>query len=124
GGPGHQLAIQTEPVCLEGLPQTTALAGVTYSVDNLALQRQIGKESPARTRVDDAPAVIGDAKAFSRRGIIAADEYHRPGAHVLLLAYDLWHTLRAIVGERLGWMLQEAGRGAGFARRHGGRQVD
>ena len=67
---------------------------------------------------------VGDAEPLPRRLLVPADDDDGPRAHVLLLADDLRDTLAAVVGERLGGMLQQARLAAGLAGRHGGRQVD
>ena len=67
---------------------------------------------------------VDDAEPLPRRRLVAADDDDGPRPHVLLLADHPRHTLAAVVGERLGRVLEQPGLAAGLAGRHGGRQVD
>ncbi len=82
-------------------------------------RRRVVEEGPSRTGVERARYATGHPEAFPGHALVAADQDHRAGAHVLLLAHHLAHPVRPVGGERLGRMLQEAfligGSTGGFA---------
>src|SRR5260221_3778539 len=97
---------QRQPVSrsLERRARSTAARSLSRT---LGLVPRIGEEGTPRPRVDDAGLSARHAEAAARRVGIAAEDYDRAGAHVLLLADDARHALVLEVGERLPRMLEK-----------------
>src|SRR5262249_5050376 len=84
--PGHQLAVEDDPVRVELGPEASRRHGLAHFIDEGCLQLVVGEEAPSHPRVADPGAVTGDAEAAGGDLLVAADDHHGARAHVLLLA--------------------------------------
>src|SRR6185437_13768537 len=104
-GPRHEFAIEADPVCFERLPNSGSFYGVAQTLQNLALQQRIIKESASRPRVTNASLLLQDSEALSCRIGIAADDHYCPRSHVLLFADDFVYSFVKVVSKCLFGML-------------------
>ncbi len=116
---GQELAVEGEPVGLEGLEQRRG--GLAQPVDELA---GVGEERPAGAGVDDAGGAVADAEAAFGGVGVRGDDRDGPRAHVLLLAHDPGDAPAGVLLEGLRGVLEEAVELGGGDRRHRRRQVD
>ena len=107
-GPRHQLAVEAHPIGVEPLPESACVERSAHRRQELALQRGIFEESPARARVTDPALVLEDPESLASDVVVPAHDDDGAGTHVLLLDDDRRDAVGPVVRERLGWMLQQA----------------
>ena len=89
--------------------RSAAVSAARTRSRNCRSRSVVVEEPPAGAGVDDAGLAGGHAEPLPRRRLVPADDDDGPRAHVLLFADDLRDALVAVVGERLGRMLQQPG---------------
>jgi len=105
--PGHQLAVEQQPVAAESIEEPTAVGGIPDACEQLAFELIVVEEPAAGTRVARAEALVDDTEAATRNVLVTAHDDNRTRAHVLLLADDLRYARLPVIGEGLGRMLEQ-----------------
>ncbi len=117
--PRHQLRVQQQPVRLEVVPQTGLADRRAHPVEYLLAEGVVVEERASSAGVEGpggASPTLGCARAggapipeaLAGRLRVPAHQDHRTRAHVLLLAHDPGDTVRLVLREGLGRVLQVA----------------
>src|SRR4051812_47323522 len=101
-GPGHEFAIETEPIGREIFPKTSLANGKSNTLEKFTFKSRVREEAASSTRGANAKFIFHDTEAPQRCVPVTTDDDDGARSHVLLLANNLLDTFFAKVGKSFG----------------------